>query len=90
MKEASQGVGVRSMPQWKTKLLRSAGVDVRQELAPCAALLTRLHAAQQPQGKQMFVHQKFLSSRLSSVARLKANPLADASFFEQYIMAESA
>lgn len=87
---ASQGVGVRSMPNWRAKLLRSAGVDLRQELAPCAALLSRLHATQQPQGKQMFVHQKFTSPRLSAVARLRANPPADISFFEHYMIAESA
>merc|ERR1719221_947712 len=87
---ASQGVGVRSMPQWKAKLLRCAGVDVQKELAPCAAMMTRLHAAQRPRGKNMFVHQKFMSSRLASVAKLRANPAADAAFFERYMAADAA
>jgi len=86
---ASQGVGVRTMPHWKSKLLRSAGVDVCKELAPCAARLTRLHAAQCQKGKHLFVHQKFTSSRVAAVAKLKANPPADASFFVCYMMAES-
>jgi len=83
---ASQGVDVSSVPRWKARLLRCAGVDVRQELAPCAALLSRVHVAQS-KVRSMFVHQKFESPRLHSVARLRANPPADASFFEAYMAA---
>lgn len=84
----SQGIEVRSMPHWKARLLRCIGLDVRQELASCTAAMSKLHAAQQPEWKSMFVHQKFMSSRLGSVAKLKANPPADATFFEHYMMAE--
>jgi len=86
---SSQGVDVRSVPHWKARLLRSAGVDVRRELAPCAALLSRVHAAQL-QAKSMFVHQKFDSPRLHSVARLRANPPAGTSFFEVYMAADAS
>jgi len=79
----SQGVGVRTVPEWKSKLLRCADLDLRRELAPCAALLSRWHAAQRPKVQPLFVHQKFTSSKLSAVARLRANPPAEAAFFVQ-------
>jgi len=81
----SQGVDVRSMPHWKDRLLRCSGVDMRSELAPCAAAMSRLHAELQPKTGSTFVHKKYKSSRLCAVARLIANPPAEAPFFEKYM-----
>lgn len=83
----SQGVDVRSMPHWKARLRLFAGVDMRHELAPCAAALSKAHARLQPQVATSFVHHKYTSSSLCAVAKLTANPPAGASFFETYMMA---
>lgn len=83
----SQGVDVHSMPRWKTRLLRAASVDLQQELAPCAAALSRLHAAQ-PSSRSAFVQKKYEWPRLHTVARLKANPPSDATFFATYLVSD--
>jgi hypothetical protein len=86
----SQGIEVRSVPHWKARLLRCADMDLRRELAPCAAAMSQLHAAQPRAAKNLFVHQKFESPRLHSVARLQANPPTDVKFFEVYMATDAA
>merc|ERR1719203_290340 len=80
---AAQGIDVRSMPDWKARLLLCAGVDVRWELAPCAAALSSLHVHSQALAGCKFVQKKYRSSKLYAVARLTANPPADTDFFEK-------
>lgn len=87
---AAQGVDVRSMPDWKARLLLCAGVDVRWELAPCAAALSSLHARSQALAGCKFVQKKYRSSKLYAVARLTANPPADTVFFEKLMRADAA
>lgn len=89
----SQGVSVRHTPQWRSKLQLHAQVDVQLELAPCAAALSRLHAAQCGSGggagssssSARFVKKKYESPRLHMVAKLKPNPPCDADFFVSYL-----
>jgi len=80
----SQGIGFQHIPGWKAKLLRCSYLDLRGELAPCAAAMARLHASQHGiSGK--FVNRKYEWPRLHMVAKVKPNPPADAAFFESYL-----
>lgn len=84
----SQGVEVRSLPSWRARLLRSAGVDLQEELAPCAAALSRLHA-QQNRRKSAFISKKYEWPRLHAVAKLTPHPPSDPSFFVSYLAADA-
>lgn len=84
----AQGVSVRQTPRWKTKLLQGADIDLELELAPCAAAMTRLHAAQAAQA-ELFVNKKYQSARLHGVARLRPHPPSDAAYFAQYLAADA-
>jgi len=84
----SQGINRCHMPHWKAKLLRSAHLDLQQELAPCAAAMTRLHAAQHTPAANLFVNKKYEWSRLHAVAKLKPNPACQAAFFVSYLSAD--
>jgi len=80
----AQGVNIRQMPRWKTKLLRCVQADLRHELAPCVAAMSRLHARQQPR-QELFVNKKYEWARLHRVATLKPNAPMDAAYFERYM-----
>jgi len=87
----SQGVNVCHMLHWKSKLLRHAQVDLQLELAPCAAAMSRLHAAQHGScGNGRFVSKKYEWSRLHSVAKLRPNPPCEADFFAAYLSVADA
>mmetsp|Transcript_9800 Transcript_9800/g.28460 ORF Transcript_9800/g.28460 Transcript_9800/m.28460 type:complete len:568 (+) Transcript_9800:89-1792(+) len=80
----AQGVSVRSMPRWKARLLRCVGADLRQEIAPCIAAMSQLHAAQGTRS-DLFVTKKYEWARLHRVANLHPNAPADAAHFEGYM-----
>lgn len=86
---ASQGINRCHMPHWKVKLLRCAHVDLEQELAPCAAAMSRLHAAQHTQVANIFVNKKYEWSRLHSVAKLRPNPSCHPAYFVNYMTADA-
>lgn len=83
----SQGISVRHMPRWKTKLLRCAHVDLECELAPCIAAMARLHASQHSR-TNMFVNKKYEWARLHMVAKITPNPPADVKFYVNYLKAD--
>jgi len=84
-----QGISVRHMQRWKAKLLRCAHVDLQTELAPCAAAMARLHAAQHCR-PNMFVNKKYEWARLHMVAKITPNTPSDAAFFVNYLRSELA
>lgn len=84
----SQGISVRHMSRWKTKLLRCAQIDLQHELAPCAAEMGRVHAARHSRAN-MFVNIKYEWARLHMVAKLRPNPPCDASYFVTYLSADT-
>jgi hypothetical protein len=86
---ASQGINRCHMPHWKAKLLRCAHLDLRQELAPCAAAMSRLHAAQHSHVANIFVNKKYEWSRLHSVAKLRPNPPSHMAYFVSYLAADT-
>jgi len=80
----AQGISFQHIPSWKAKLLRCARVDLQAELAPCAAAMARMHAAEHGRpGK--FVNRKYEWSRLHGVAAITPNPPSDAAFFASYL-----
>lgn len=85
----SQGVSINHTPHWKAKLLKCAQVDLKTELAPCTAALSRLHAAQSGRSSSVFVNKKYEWPRLHRVAKLRPNPPRDASFFVCYMGVEA-
>jgi len=85
----SQGISVRHIPCWKTKLLRCAHVDLEQELAPCTAAMARLHMAEHGRPNK-FVNKKYEWARLHMVAKITPNPPSDAPFFVNYLSADRA
>lgn len=90
---ASQGISVRQLPLWRAKLLLHAEVDVRLELAPCAAAMSRLHAALPSEASGCggrFVRTKYESPKLHMVAKLRPNPPSDSHFFMGYLAADGA
>nr|USW07994.1 G2/mitotic-specific cyclin-8 [Crypthecodinium cohnii] len=85
----SQGVPVRFMLRWKSKLLQCSYLDLEKELAPCASALMHLHAAQKER-PNLFINKKYEWSRLHRVSKLEANQPASPSFFEGYLKSDSA
>jgi len=83
-----QGISVRHMPRWKTKLLRCAHVDLHSELAPCIAAMARLHAVQH-RSANMFVNKKYEWARLHAVAKIPPNPPSDVKYFVQYLRSDA-
>lgn len=88
----SQGVSVCHMPRWKSRLLKHAQVDLKLELAPCIAAMSRLHAAQRSRSRTdgRFVSKKYGWSRLHSVAKLRPNTPCEATFFAAYLAVDGA
>jgi len=87
----AQGISVRHMPRWRTKLLKCAHIDLHTELAPCIAAMMRLHASQhasQSGRANTFVNKKYEWARLHMVAKIAPNPPADAQFFVSYLKAD--
>lgn len=80
----SQGIAVRQISSWKAKLLRCAHVDLREELAPCTAAMSRLHNAEHSRSKK-FVNKKYSWARLHMVAKIPPNPPADTNWFIEYL-----
>jgi len=85
----SQGIDIQHISGWKEKLLRCAQVDLRQELAPCAAAMARLHASKYRRPGN-FVTKKYELARLHMVAKITPNVELDAAFFERYFVVEHA
>jgi len=85
----SQGIGVQHIPCWKARLLRCADVDLVEELAPCAAALSRLHVREHGR-RGRFVNAKYEWARLHRVAKLAPNSPPDAGFFVGYLSEELA
>jgi hypothetical protein len=83
----SQGIAVRQISSWKAKLLRCAHVDLREELAPCTAALSRLHNVEHSRAKK-FVNKKYSWARLHMVAKIPPNPPADTNWFVDYLSAD--
>jgi len=81
---ASQGVGCQKVPAWKTTLLKCTQLDVSNQLAPCAAALSKLHVTEHGR-RYRFVNKKYTWSRLYAVAKIKPNPPANASQFAAYL-----
>jgi len=86
---ASQGIGYQNVYCWKGKLLKCSGLDVATELAPCAAALSKLHAAEHGR-EYRFVNKKYLWHGLHMVAKIKPNPPADAASFAAYLSSNLA
>mmetsp|Transcript_56335 Transcript_56335/g.111952 ORF Transcript_56335/g.111952 Transcript_56335/m.111952 type:complete len:663 (-) Transcript_56335:218-2206(-) len=80
----AQGIGFQQIPCWKAKLLRAAQLDLRQELAPCAAAMSHLHAAEHGRTHR-FVNKKYEWQRLHVVSKLQPNAPADAAYFVNYL-----
>jgi len=85
----AQGVGVQHIPQWKSKLLRCADVDLASELAPCIAFMARLHVSKQSDPIK-FVNKKYETKRLHRVAKITPNAPPRDGFFVSYLRADSA
>lgn len=85
----SQGIGFQNIPSWKAKLLRCTHLDLRRELAPCAADMSRLHASEHGCTSK-FVNRKYEWTRLHTVAKIHPNPPSDAAFFASYMSGDSA
>jgi len=81
----SQGIGFQNIPCWKAKLLRCTHLDLQRELAPCAADMSRLHAAEHGCTNK-FVNRKYEWTRLHMVAKINPNPSFDAAFFVDYLL----
>merc|ERR1719277_1669853 len=79
----SQGISTCHMQHWKVKLLRY--VSLEEELAPCAAAMTRLHAIQRTTVASIFVNKKYESSRLHSVAKLRPQAPCTAAYFVNFM-----
>lgn len=82
---AAQGISVRHVPGWKTKLLRCAHVNLRAELAPSIAALERLHASQH-RAPSLCVNAKYEWARLHMVAKVRPNPPSDAAYYVNYLL----
>jgi len=82
-----QGIAVRFMLRWKTKLLQCAHVDLERELAPCVAAMARLHATQHSR-TNIFVNTKYEWARLHRVAKITPNLPLDAAFFVGYLTSD--
>lgn len=83
----TQGVRLQSVPGWRKTLLKCTQLDVASELAPCAAALSKLHAAVHGRSHR-FVNKKYMWSRLHSVAKIKPNPSPDARHFAAFMNAK--
>lgn len=80
----TQGINVRHMQRWKTKLLRCADVNLSTELAPCIAAMARVHAGQHNRSN-MFVNKKYEWPRLHMVAKIRPNAPQDHRFYINYL-----
>lgn len=84
---STQGVGVPTMPRWKTKLLRCAQIDVRRVWAPCTSALAQLHASN-CRNAALFVNRKYSWHRFHGVSRIRPNIPFDSEFYAKYLEAE--
>jgi len=84
---AAQGISIRQMPRWKTKLLLCAQVDMRRELAPCIVAMSRMHKALHGR-EDLFVNKKYEWARLHKVARLVPNAPTDISYYVNFLQAD--
>merc|ERR1712217_16416 len=84
----SQGINVRPIPGWKSKLLRCANVDLQQELAPCMEAMAHLHASVHGRPRT-FVNKKYSWARLHMVAKIPPNQPANAAYFIKYLTRET-
>lgn len=84
----SKGVGIQNVPGWKAKLRRGMQADLYKELAPCAAAMARMHAAEHGR-RDKFVNVKYEWARLHLVAKIVPNPPQDAAFFVNYLLEDS-
>jgi len=85
----AQGVGVQRIPQWKSKLIRCAEVDLASELAPCLAFMAKLHASKHSDPIK-FVNKKYETTRLHSVAKITPNAPALDGFFVSYLRSDNS
>jgi len=67
-------------PCWQHRLVQCSCLDVATELAPCAAGLSRLHAAEHRRTWGV-VNQKYAYHGLHMVSKVKPNPPKDAAHF---------
>lgn len=85
----SQGISVQHVPGWKARLLRCARVDLKSELAPCAAAMARMHALEHGH-RSKFVNVKYEWARLHMVAKIAPNSPPDAESFVTYLSEDRA
>jgi len=85
----SQGISVQHVPGWKARLLRCARVDLKSELAPCAAAMARMHALEHGH-RSKFVNVKYEWARLHMVAKIAPNSPPDAESFVTYLSEDKA
>jgi len=85
----SQGISVQHVPGWKARLLRCARVDLKSELAPCAAAMARMHALEHGH-RSKFVNVKYEWARLHMVAKIAPNSPPDAESFMTYLSEDRA
>jgi len=77
------GTGGRPRLNWRSKLIRSVGVDVEGELAPCIAAMARLHSSSYEAVR--YCNLKYEDIRLCSVAQIKPNPPKDLSYYIEFL-----